>query len=51
MREPPKMYRPYPGEEWSAALHGVSDSIEAAMAWIHEAVERVEQSTEEKGGD
>lgn len=40
LREPPKMYRPRPGEDLANAIRGVTRSIEEAMAWMQEAMEQ-----------
>ena len=42
MRPPPKLYRPQEGEVLQAAIQALTDSIEDAMAWIQEAVEKIE---------
>lgn len=42
MRTPPKLYRPQPDEELGAGLRLFAASLEAAMLWMHEAVEKIE---------
>ncbi len=38
MREPPKLYRPMQYEDEAQAHARIAESIEAAMAWMQEAV-------------
>ena len=46
MREPPKMYHPVPGGVLSVEMTGILRSMAEAMAWMHEAVTRVEELQE-----
>lgn len=45
LRDPPLLEMPHRGELMSTAMRKVHRNTEAAMAWIKEAVERVERAS------